>query len=110
MLGWLSHSEDRPDVKINVIYPATDVHIRKVIHSFHDLQPEPESLKIPPLFCTVLQAAGPHRSRNARVIRTHRKAIHRRFPSVAYPMVGFGPSTLSPSHPSLIDSSVFLNT
>ncbi|KAH9968229.1 scavenger mRNA decapping enzyme [Russula dissimulans] len=29
MLGWLSHSEDRPDVKINVIYPATDVHIRK---------------------------------------------------------------------------------
>ena len=34
MLGWLSHSEDRPDVKINVIYPATDVHIRKVIH-FH---------------------------------------------------------------------------
>src|SRR6266576_1121572 len=31
MLGWLSHSEDRPDVKINVIYPATDVHIRKVI-------------------------------------------------------------------------------
>ncbi|KAI0280411.1 scavenger mRNA decapping enzyme [Russula aff. rugulosa BPL654] len=29
MLGWLSHSEDRPDVKINVIYPATDVHVRK---------------------------------------------------------------------------------
>lgn len=29
MLGWLSYSEDRPDVKINVIYPATDVHIRK---------------------------------------------------------------------------------
>ncbi|KAH9990963.1 scavenger mRNA decapping enzyme [Russula compacta] len=29
MLGWLSHSEDRPDVKINVICPATDVHIRK---------------------------------------------------------------------------------
>jgi m7GpppX diphosphatase len=31
MLGWLSHSEDRPDVKINAIYPATDVHIRKVV-------------------------------------------------------------------------------
>jgi m7GpppX diphosphatase len=31
MLGWLSHSEDRPDVKINVICPATDVHIRKVV-------------------------------------------------------------------------------
>jgi m7GpppX diphosphatase len=30
MLGWLSHSEDRPDVKINVICPATEVHIRKV--------------------------------------------------------------------------------
>jgi m7GpppX diphosphatase len=30
MLGWLSYSEDRPDVKVNVIYPATDVHIRKV--------------------------------------------------------------------------------
>jgi len=29
MMGWLSHSEDRPDVKINVICPATDVHIRK---------------------------------------------------------------------------------
>ncbi|KAI0251928.1 scavenger mRNA decapping enzyme [Lactifluus subvellereus] len=29
MLGWLSPSEDRPDVKINVICPATDVHIRK---------------------------------------------------------------------------------
>jgi hypothetical protein len=41
MLGWLSHSEDRPDVKINAIYPATDVHIRKVIHStsFHDYNP-----------------------------------------------------------------------
>jgi m7GpppX diphosphatase len=34
MLGWLRHSEDRPDVKINVIYPATDVHIRKVIPLF----------------------------------------------------------------------------
>ena len=31
MLGWLSHSEDRPDIKINVVYPATDVHIRKVV-------------------------------------------------------------------------------
>ena len=31
MLGWLSHSENRPDVKINVICPATEVHIRKVI-------------------------------------------------------------------------------
>jgi hypothetical protein len=30
MLGWLRHSEDRPDVKINVICPASEVHIRKV--------------------------------------------------------------------------------
>ena len=30
MLGWLSHSEDRPDVKVSVICPATEVHIRKV--------------------------------------------------------------------------------
>ncbi|KAH9174679.1 scavenger mRNA decapping enzyme [Lactarius sanguifluus] len=29
MFGWLSPSQDRPDVKINVICPATDVHIRK---------------------------------------------------------------------------------
>ncbi|KAH9974044.1 scavenger mRNA decapping enzyme [Lactifluus volemus] len=29
MLGWLSPSQDRPDVKINVICPATDAHIRK---------------------------------------------------------------------------------
>ena len=52
MLGWLSHSVDRPDVKINVIYPATDVHIRKVIHSmsFHDYNREPESLTPPPFF------------------------------------------------------------
>ncbi|PCH41810.1 scavenger mRNA decapping enzyme [Wolfiporia cocos MD-104 SS10] len=27
--GWLAPSEDRPDVKIGVIFPATDVHIRK---------------------------------------------------------------------------------
>ncbi|KAI0305152.1 scavenger mRNA decapping enzyme [Multifurca ochricompacta] len=29
MFGWLKPSQDRPDVKINVICPATDVHIRK---------------------------------------------------------------------------------
>ncbi|KAH9036546.1 scavenger mRNA decapping enzyme [Lactarius hengduanensis] len=29
MFGWLSPSQDRPDVKINVVCPATDVHIRK---------------------------------------------------------------------------------
>ncbi|KAI9444282.1 scavenger mRNA decapping enzyme [Lactarius indigo] len=29
MFGWLSPSQDKPDVKINVICPATDVHIRK---------------------------------------------------------------------------------
>ncbi|KAI9511639.1 scavenger mRNA decapping enzyme [Russula earlei] len=29
MVGWLSHSENKPDVKINVICPATEVHIRK---------------------------------------------------------------------------------
>ncbi|KAI0264707.1 scavenger mRNA decapping enzyme [Gloeopeniophorella convolvens] len=30
MFGWLGYSSDRPDVKINVVCPATDVHIRKV--------------------------------------------------------------------------------
>lgn len=29
LFGWMKPSEDRPDVKINVIYPATEVHIRK---------------------------------------------------------------------------------
>ncbi|KAI0825974.1 scavenger mRNA decapping enzyme [Irpex lacteus] len=29
MLGWLKASPQHPDVKINVIYPATEVHIRK---------------------------------------------------------------------------------
>ncbi|KAI0042788.1 scavenger mRNA decapping enzyme [Auriscalpium vulgare] len=29
MFGWLKTSEDRPDVKINVVYPATEVHVRK---------------------------------------------------------------------------------
>jgi Scavenger mRNA decapping enzyme (DcpS) N-terminal len=51
MLGWLSHSEDRPDVKINVIYPATDVHIRKVIpRSFNDYNQKRSPLTIPLLF------------------------------------------------------------
>ncbi|KAI0634995.1 scavenger mRNA decapping enzyme [Trametes polyzona] len=27
--GWLKPSEDRPDVKINIVHPATEVHIRK---------------------------------------------------------------------------------
>ncbi|KAL1941511.1 hypothetical protein VTO73DRAFT_6950 [Trametes versicolor] len=27
--GWLNASEDRPDVKINIVHPATEVHIRK---------------------------------------------------------------------------------
>ncbi|KAI0088391.1 scavenger mRNA decapping enzyme [Irpex rosettiformis] len=29
MLGWLKASPEHPDVKINIIYPATEVHIRK---------------------------------------------------------------------------------
>ncbi|KIK75446.1 hypothetical protein PAXRUDRAFT_835657 [Paxillus rubicundulus Ve08.2h10] len=29
MHGWLERKEDLPDVKINVIFPATEVHIRK---------------------------------------------------------------------------------
>ncbi|EMD31964.1 hypothetical protein CERSUDRAFT_69043 [Gelatoporia subvermispora B] len=29
LFGWLESSVDAPDVKINVIHPATDVHIRK---------------------------------------------------------------------------------
>jgi len=29
LFGWLNSSEDRPDCKINVVYPATEVHIRK---------------------------------------------------------------------------------
>ena len=31
LLGWLSPSTTRPDVKINIICPATEVHIRKVL-------------------------------------------------------------------------------
>lgn len=29
--GWLVHKEDVPDVKIRVIFPATEVHIQKVL-------------------------------------------------------------------------------
>ncbi|KIJ65761.1 hypothetical protein HYDPIDRAFT_87392, partial [Hydnomerulius pinastri MD-312] len=29
MHGWLVHDRERPDVKINVIFPATEAHIRK---------------------------------------------------------------------------------
>ncbi|KAI0330054.1 scavenger mRNA decapping enzyme [Cubamyces sp. BRFM 1775] len=29
LLGWLEPSKDRPDVKINIVHPATEVHIRK---------------------------------------------------------------------------------
>ncbi|OSD07828.1 scavenger mRNA decapping enzyme [Trametes coccinea BRFM310] len=29
LFGWLSPSADRPDVKINIVHPATEVHIRK---------------------------------------------------------------------------------
>ena len=31
LLGWLAPSTTRPDVKINIICPATEVHIRKVL-------------------------------------------------------------------------------
>ena len=58
MLGWLSHSEDRPDVKINVVYPATDVHIRKVIPLCPIFTIRTGVLSS--FFYTVLQAAGPH--------------------------------------------------
>jgi hypothetical protein len=107
MLGWLSHSDDRPDVKINVIYPATDVHIRKVIPPRSMITTRTgvlnNSLFFSFLFVTVLQPAGPHCSRNARVIRTHRKAVHRRLPSVAHPMVGLArPSSLACSAVSSI--------
>ncbi|KAI8986786.1 scavenger mRNA decapping enzyme [Trametes punicea] len=44
LLGWLNASADRPDVKINIIHPATEVHIRKysrqevvVVHETPDL-------------------------------------------------------------------------
>jgi m7GpppX diphosphatase len=30
MHGWLKPSLETPDVKINIIFPATEVHIRKV--------------------------------------------------------------------------------
>ncbi|CDO73905.1 hypothetical protein BN946_scf185016.g62 [Trametes cinnabarina] len=29
LLGWLNPSNERPDVKINIVHPATEVHIRK---------------------------------------------------------------------------------
>ncbi|KAH9855669.1 scavenger mRNA decapping enzyme [Lenzites betulinus] len=29
LFGWLNASADRPDVKINIIHPATEVHVRK---------------------------------------------------------------------------------
>ncbi|KAI0058633.1 scavenger mRNA decapping enzyme [Artomyces pyxidatus] len=29
LFGWLNQSEDRPDVKINIVCPATEVHVRK---------------------------------------------------------------------------------
>lgn len=110
MLGWLSHSEDRPDIKINVICPATDVHIRKVVPLL--LCPMMASEPVPFTFSfpsTVLQAAGPYRARDARIVRTYRKAVHRRFPGVAHPMVRsiLRCACVQP-HPSLIDSSVFL--
>ncbi|THH17308.1 hypothetical protein EW146_g3476 [Bondarzewia mesenterica] len=40
LFGWIKASEERPDVKINVICPATEVHIRKYsrqqIHIVHE--------------------------------------------------------------------------
>ena len=46
---------------------------------------------------TALQATIPHRARNARVVRTHRKAVHRRLPSVAHTMVRTSRPTINPS-------------
>ncbi|THH31436.1 hypothetical protein EUX98_g2764 [Antrodiella citrinella] len=37
--GWLKSTSDRPDVKINIIHPATDVHIRK--YSTQDYRMDP---------------------------------------------------------------------
>ena len=31
MFGWLATSPDSPDVKINILHPATEVHIRKAL-------------------------------------------------------------------------------
>lgn len=40
LFGWLNSSEERPDIKINVICPATEVHIRKYsrqqVHMVHE--------------------------------------------------------------------------
>ncbi|KAI1798380.1 scavenger mRNA decapping enzyme [Ganoderma leucocontextum] len=44
MFGWLASSPDSPDVKINIVHPATEVHIRKysiqeftIVHETPDL-------------------------------------------------------------------------
>ncbi|KAI0777504.1 scavenger mRNA decapping enzyme [Trametes elegans] len=44
LFGWLKGSSDRPDVKINIVHPATEVHIRKysrqevaIVHETPDL-------------------------------------------------------------------------
>ncbi|KAI0353412.1 scavenger mRNA decapping enzyme [Trametes cingulata] len=44
LFGWLDASADRPDVKINIVHPATEVHIRKysrqeivIVHETPDL-------------------------------------------------------------------------
>lgn len=61
MFGWLSPSQDRPDVKINVICPATDVHIRKVRPSHPKIYSSSDRF-------LVFQTTYPYRARNTRAL------------------------------------------
>ena len=113
MLGWLRYSEDRPDVKINAIYPATDVHIRKVIPRRPMITTRTGYLNNS-LFIIQYSNQQVHIVRETpalyeRIVKPYIDA----FPAsrtqwLVWPL--HPPfSRAQPSHPSLIDSSVFIN-
>ncbi|CCM06810.1 uncharacterized protein FIBRA_09111 [Fibroporia radiculosa] len=77
--GWLEKSRDRPDVKLNIICPATEVHIRKA--SAGPLAHDVDSRR--PVFRTKI-SDGP---RDPRSIWAYRAALYRCVPEITHAVV-----------------------
>ncbi len=77
--GWLHHAPDTPDVKINIISPATDVHVQKVesliLNSIRDAGTWDAELVV------VLNTTHIHGPRNTRALWEHREAVYPSFPT-----------------------------
>lgn len=101
--AWLHKRDDFPDVKIYVICPATEVHIRKVrlVHFFLVIHVDGHAL--------VYKAGRAHGARDTRPLPVYRQTIHPRIRPCTHTMVFLVPVAahrLTPSPGSRTSSQV----